>query len=585
MDSLSETELASISEPAVVHSATSIEATNSRFETIVDESTEDCAGQSLTAFVAPPFRDTVEEACRRVADGEAEHLAVEMALQPAQSADATHLAVNTPVTWQGSRAVQTRFVRRPPLGAASSSLSHAVVEQAPSGITVLDASENDTPILYANDAFCDLTGYPKEAVLGRPFRVLTGEATDDAKVDELESALGGETATSIELQCHTRTGSVFWNELTLSPVETDDGAGDYWVAYHSDVSERKAAEKQRRIFETYAEASDDVMVVTDSNGVIEDVNDAFQEVTGYAPEEAIGKTPRILKSGEHDAEFYEELWNAVLDGETWESVILNRTKGGHIYETTQKVVPIEDDSGEIQQFVAIEREITQKQLRQQILDVLNRILRHNVRNCVTVVDAHAQMLATDPEASKVESMATSIQERTSTLTRIAERTETIRKLIHSFENDEQPTPIEFAHAKSVIDEYSASYEDADIDVAVTGDDDAAIRYGYMFEVVIEELLDNAVRHNDQPTPEVEVTVAETEATDTALIEVADNGPGIPTTTWDVIESGEETPLEHTDGIGLWVVYWAVTALGGTVDYEANEPRGSVIQLRVPLERT
>ena len=122
-------------------------------------------------------------------------------------------------------------------------------------------------------------------------------------------------------------------------------------------------------------------------------------------------------------------------------------------------------------------------------------------------------------------------------------------------------------------------------VAVTGDDDAAIRYGYMFEVVIEELLDNAVRHNDQPTPEVEVTVAETEATDTALIEVADNGPGIPTTTWDVIESGEETPLEHTDGIGLWVVYWAVTALGGTVEYEANEPRGSVIQLRVPLERT
>lgn len=583
MDSVPTPELATVAVPAVVHSGMTITAANAQFESVVANPPGGVTGESLTTFLDPSCREALVDACDRVADGAADRLAVEVGLETDGQAEAAYIAVNTPVLWDDTRAVQTEFIDRPPLG-EEDSLSRSVLEQSPTGITILDGDHEHPRILYANDAFLELTNYDREAVLGRELEILTGKATDDDQIETLHAAIANDDETSIELQCYASDGSVFWNDLTLSPLRVDSGDGRYWVGYHTDISARKATEEQQRIFETYAEESDDVMVVTDSNGVIQQVNDAFHEVTGYSPTEAIGKTPRILKSGEHDADFYEELWNDVLDGNIWESVITNRTKQGYLYETTQKVIPVTDDDGEIRHFVAIEREITQKQLRQQILDVLNRILRHNVRNCVTVVDAHAQMLESNPEDAKVQSMATSIQERTGTLARIAERTETIRRLIKSFENDEEPTGIELSQARAVIDAYREQYPDASISVRIDGDDDATIRHGYMFEVVIEELIDNAVRHNDQCTPTVDIVISETPESEAARIEVADNGPGIPTNTWNVIESGEETPLEHTDGVGLWVVYWAVTALGGTVDYAQNEPRGSVIRVQVPLAR-
>lgn len=582
MDSVSEPSINSLSEPAVVHSGQTITAANEQFAAAVEAGGEtEIVGQSLTEFLDPAGRDEFTDVCDRIGDTDSESLSVAVGLRTADSDDPGYLAVNTPIEWDDERAVQTRFLSRPSLGDGSSPLSKAVIEQAPSGITILDVSRDDSPILYTNNAFLELTAYDRAAVLGRSLQLLTGDATGDAGRSKLVSAIDADTTTSVELQCHRRDGSVFWNEVTLSPVESE-GDRDYCVAYHSDISAQRANAKKRRIFETYAEASDDVMVVTDSNGVIEQVNDAFQEVTGYTPEEAVGNTPRMLKSGEHDTAFYSELWDDVLAGKTWESTIKNRTKQGHLYETTQKIIPVEDDDGEIQHLVGIEREITQKQLRRQILDVLNRILRHNVRNCVTVVDAHAQMLGQNPDEAKVESMATSIQERTSTLHRIAERTETIRKLITSLENDAQPSAIDLSQAETIIDEYRSEYQDATITVEIDGDADAAIRYGFMFEVVVEELIDNAIRHNDQRRPVVEITVSETDERNAALIEVGDNGPGIPTDTWEVIESGEETPLKHTDGVGLWVVYWAVTALGGTVDYTANSPRGSIIRVQVPL---
>jgi sensor histidine kinase regulating citrate/malate metabolism len=66
------------------------------------------------------------------------------------------------------------------------------------------------------------------------------------------------------------------------------------------------------------------------------------------------------------------------------------------------------------------------------------------------------------------------------------------------------------------------------------------------------------------------------------IEIADNGPGIPDSEWEIIKTGLETPLQHTSGIGLWILYWSVTAMGGTVERAANEPRGTVLTVEIPL---
>jgi len=104
----------------------------------------------------------------------------------------------------------------------------------------------------------------------------------------------------------------------------------------------------------------------------------------------------------------------------------------------------------------------------------------------------------------------------------------------------------------------------------------------VFRIAFEEAIENAVIHADCDPPQVMVTVDPVDGGETATVEIADNGPGIPDTEWEIIKTGNETPLRHADSIGLWLMYWSVTALGGAVDRSANEPRGSVLAFRVPL---
>jgi PAS domain S-box-containing protein len=93
------------------------------------------------------------------------------------------------------------------------------------------------------------------------------------------------------------------------------------------------------------EQTADSVVITDRQGTIEYVNPAFEANTGYSPEEAMGKTPRILKSALHDREFYSRLWNQILEGETFRGTLVNRKKSGELYWTEQTITPIKDSAG------------------------------------------------------------------------------------------------------------------------------------------------------------------------------------------------------------------------------------------------
>ena len=103
----------------------------------------------------------------------------------------------------------------------------------------------------------------------------------------------------------------------------------------------------------------DAIFVTDAEGTIEYVNPAFEQVTGYSRSEAVGRTPRILKSGEQDESYYERMWDAILDGEIWEEEILNRTRSDERYVAHQTVAPVTDSDGTVEKFVAVQRDVTE----------------------------------------------------------------------------------------------------------------------------------------------------------------------------------------------------------------------------------
>lgn len=119
-------------------------------------------------------------------------------------------------------------------------------------------------------------------------------------------------------------------------------------------------------FRAAVEQAGHSIYVTDPDGTIQYVNPAFEEMTGYSAREAIGKTPNILNSGEHDTEFFADIWRTILDGDVWTGEVTNERKSGEQYVINQTIAPIVED-GEIQRFVAVNDEITEQKHRERTL--------------------------------------------------------------------------------------------------------------------------------------------------------------------------------------------------------------------------
>jgi len=106
------------------------------------------------------------------------------------------------------------------------------------------------------------------------------------------------------------------------------------------------------------DAADAMVVITDTDGVIRHVNRAFTETTGYAYDEAVGGTPRVLSSGQHDRSFYARLWETVLSGGTWEGEVINRRKDGGLYTDRMTISPVHDATGQVSHFIAVKRDVS-----------------------------------------------------------------------------------------------------------------------------------------------------------------------------------------------------------------------------------
>jgi len=112
--------------------------------------------------------------------------------------------------------------------------------------------------------------------------------------------------------------------------------------------------------------------------------------------------------------------------------------------------------------------------------------------------------------------------------------------------------------------------------------DIHVRNTELFTNAIDEAITNAIKHTEQPIPEVAITVQRDLGADQFRITIADNGPGVPELERHAINSGEETPLGHSLGIGLWVMKWITTTLGGELIITDNDPQGSVITFQLPV---
>ena len=164
---------------------------------------------------------------------------------------------------------------------------------------------------------------------------------------------------------------------------------------------RRGAEEGLAKLASAVEQTEDAVMIADRDGEIEYVNPAFTKITGYTADESIGQSPRILKSGQHDQAFYQELWNTILAGKTWRGTLINRKKTGEIFEAEETVSAIRNADGVITHFVAVARDITERhgleeQLRQsQKMEAIGKLaggIAHDFNNLLTAITGYSELL-------------------------------------------------------------------------------------------------------------------------------------------------------------------------------------------------
>jgi PAS domain S-box-containing protein len=200
-------------------------------------------------------------------------------------------------------------------------------------------------------------------------------------------------------------------EITSSALR--DGSGNIVAGIEvvRDITVRRRTEVERNRLAMAVDQSAEAIVVTDLEGTIQYVNPAFERITGYSKEEAVGKNPRVLGSGKHDESFYKEMWGVLGRGEVWVGHFINRKKDGSLYEEDATISPVRDSSGNIVSFVAVKRDVTrivtlEKQVRMsqkmESVGTLAGGIAHDFNNVLTVIVGFGEMLkhriANDPKA-------------------------------------------------------------------------------------------------------------------------------------------------------------------------------------------
>ena len=222
------------------------------------------------------------------------------------------------------------------------------------------------------------------------------------------------------------------------------------------------------------------------------------------------------------------------------------------------------------------RDVTEQRQREQRLNVLNRALRHDLRNEANVVLGYAELgKQNNPEAEWVDAIESHISG-------LIDLSEKARQLEQALDSDHVDT--RRLDAVDVIETVVAEYEADRPDVSIETDlpETAHVSAIEFFADAVGNAVENAIEHNDNPEPLIEVAVSAWVEEDEVAIEVVDNGPGIHEEERAVLLRGRETQLQHISGLGLWIINWIVTESGGTVQFQENDPRGSIVTIRLPV---
>ena len=439
----------------------------------------------------------------------------------------------------------------------------------------------------AADVFPELegaTGAQLEAVLPA---VAATRASDDKRIAES----GGTDERIVELD-----GDDDSEYYLVSPRSMTLGDSALEVLALTDVTgmerqRRRLIERERELgeqselYRAVIAASFAFVFRIDLNGRFQFVSPSVEEFLGYTPAELTGEPMSVLGADDESIELAEGYFAEVTNGESIQVQDLPiTTRSDRTVYVDIRAVPIyaadvEPGSRTVDDIVSAQvmvRDASDRRQREGLISVINRVLRHNVRNKLTVISGYAEILAADSDddvASKAEQI-TQASDRLLDLTESARQIEENRELSPELETvDLVPLLAES------IDELETRYPDTSVIAELP--DTAVATTLPRIETALWELFENAAVHGGEE-PTISLDVAKTDGQ--LQITISDDGPGLPEDERQVLATGDEDPLVHGQGLGLWLTYWIITNLDGEISVPKTTV-GTTIEIRLPTPQS
>jgi PAS domain S-box-containing protein len=459
---------------------------------------------------------------------------------------------------------------------------------AENSFDVLFRLDGHAEFTYVSSAVERVLGYAPDDMRGEQFADFLVADTVPEALDAFGDLLDGDAIEGLELTFRDAAGDRVLVDVNATPV-FEDGAVVGVQGVGRDVTERRAREAELRV--KNRAVADAAIGVTIADATADDLplvyaNDAFERITGYEESEVLGRNCRFLQGEDTQADRVAALRAGIEAEESVSVELLNYRRDGTPFWNELTVTPVhvdadgteaDDNDGDgersVTHFVGFQADVTGRKRTERLVELLNRVLRHNLGNDMNTVLGYADLLQAGD--ADVTSYAERIEETASSLVALSEHA---RELETYARRERDPQRLDTA---ALLDRVATTtrqrFPEATIEVAV--ETDRGLCAGPEVERALAELSTNAVKHNPAAEPAVSLTAAD--AGDEVRISVVDDGPGVGASEVAAITSGEETALEHGSGLGLWLVNWVVTRYGGSFTLERPSAGGTEAAVALP----
>ncbi|TVX84083.1 PAS domain S-box protein [Peribacillus simplex] len=446
-------------------------------------------------------------------------------------------------------------------------------------------------ITYVNEKFLEISQYEKHELIGENHSIINSGYHGKEFFTDLWLTISQGKTWNGEICNRAKDGNVYWVDTTIVPF-MKKGKPYQYISIRSDISSRKKAEKALNgsIKELedmhYAINQSLIVAITDDKGVIIEVNEKFSEVSGYGRGELIGHTHKIVNSGYHSKEFFEQMWKTVHERKVWKGEIRNKAKDGSFYWVDTTIVPFFSKEGKPFQFLALRYDITERKQSEEMLQRQDKLaavgqlaagVAHEIRNPLTSMKGYTEFLQLDETDENKQEFLEIIMDEINRVNEIVEEFLQLAKPQALILETKNLVPI----VRNVVSltEFEARKKNITL-ISDCNQEEILVRCD---ENRLKQVILNFIKNGMEAMPDGGFIKVITELKENKVhISIIDTGIGMPPEQLKRLGEPFFTTKKSGNGLGLMISFKIIESHLGNVFVDSEVNKGTIFNIVLPV---